>query len=63
MIDHATIYQVGDLVRYTDVCNDEIYVITAIDPKSIWSPYALRSVSDNSVDYSDLKQKGWRLTL
>lgn len=56
-----TIYEVGNVVNYSDMCNNSTYVVIAVNLACNWNPYTLRNVEDFTINTSDMRQRGWSL--
>ena len=59
----TTIYafQVGDVVRYRDICNDMTFIVIGRVAECQWNPYTLRNTETFDVIKTDMRQAGWSL--
>lgn len=56
-----TAYQVGDVVRYSDIYNNETFIVIAHHSHDHFNPYTLRNTTTYEVTRSDMNQRGWSL--
>lgn len=54
-------YEVGDVVKYSDVCNNMTFVVIGFDPTNPWGRYTLRNIETFSTEKFNMDQCGWKL--